>query len=205
MKTPKISISFSRFTDSAFETKAEHILASMTGNPVFTDPIPTLVDVQAAVTAYSPQLVGAAGLGRTAVAEKNKSRKILELLLSQLGMYVMYIANGDAAVLTSSGFTVIKEPESNFITNPGNVTLGNGVTSGQLEASVKAVKGARSYLHQITDVQPAEDTVWKSTPSSRSKYVFNNLVPGKQYWIRVAATASGEQVAYSPVASQFAQ
>ena len=201
----KISISFSGYTDSAFETKAEHILASMTGNPVFTSPIPTLVEVQAAVTTYSTQLVTAAGLGRTAVAEKNKSRKKLELLLSQLGMYVMYLANGDAAILTSSGFSLTKEPESNYITNPGNVTLGNGITSGQLQASVKAVKGAKSYLHQITDVQPAEDTVWKSTPSSRSKYIFNNLVPGKQYWVRVAATASGEQVAYSPVVSQFAQ
>lgn len=205
MKSQKVSISFAKYTDSDLETKSEHILTSMTGNPAFADPIPTLVELQNAVTTYSLNLVTAAGLGKVAVAEKNKSRRILELLLTQLGMYVMYIANGDAAILTSSGFSLTKLPEPNYITNPGNVKLTNGVTSGQLESMVKAQKAARTYLHQIADEMPTDTTVWQSKASSRSSYVFNNLVPGKQYWVRVAATASGEQVAYSTVATQFVQ
>jgi hypothetical protein len=205
MTIQKIKISFQRYTDADFETKAAHIISSMTGNPAFAEPIPTLAELQAAVSKYSQNLVAAASGAKIAVAEKNKSRRVLELLLAQLGMYVMYIANGDTAILTSSGFTLAKQREPSYITNPGNVVLTNGVTSGQLGAAVKMVKGARAYLHEITDALPTDATVWQSTPGSRSRYVFNNLVPGKQYWVRVAATASGQQLAYSAVASQFVQ
>jgi hypothetical protein len=205
MKTQKINISFTSYTDGDFETKAEYIHSSMTGNAAFTDPIPTLAEVQAAITQYSAFLVAAATLGRTAVADKNKSRKQLELLLGQLGMYVMYIANGDAAILTSSGFTLSKAREVRYITNPGNVVLTNGITSGVLTATVKAVAGATGYLYEISSTAPDDAPAWESTSSTRAKFTFKNLQPGKRYWIRVAATGSGEQIAFSPVASQFAQ
>ena len=205
MKTQKINISFSGYTDADFENKAAHIHASMAGNPAFPTPIPTLADVQAALTRYSNDLVAAATLDRVAVAEKNKSRLQLELLLAQLGMYVMFIANGDAAILTSSGYTLSKMPEPRYITNPGNVDLGNGITSGELVASVKAVSGAKSYLYQIAAEEPKDNTQWESNSSTRSKFTFTDLVPGKRYWVRVAATGRDEQVAYSPVASQYVQ
>lgn len=205
MKTQKVKISFSSYSDADFETKAGHIFASMTGNPAFGTPIPTLAEVQASIAKYSTDLVAAATLDRTAVAEKNKSRKQLELLLGQLGMYVMYIANGDAAILTSSGYTLAKEPASRFITNPGNVTIANGITSGQMRVSVKTVDGASVYSFEISEVEPVAGTEWQSTTSSKAKFTFKNLQPGKRYWIRVAAIGTGEQIAYSPVASQFAQ
>lgn len=205
MKSQKASTSFSKYSDPGFEAKSEHVLTSMTDNPAFPDPTPTLVEVQNAVTTYSQDLLAAAGLGKVAVAEKNKSRRMLELLLTQLGQYVTLVANGDVPTLTGSGFSLTKVPEPSYITNPGNVKLTNGVTSGQLCSMVKAQKTAKTYLHQIADEMPTESTVWQSTSSSRSSYVFNNLVPGKQYWVRVAATASGEQIAYSTVATQFVQ
>jgi hypothetical protein len=205
MRTQKVNISFSSYTDANLENKAQHIFSSMNGNANFPNPIPTLADLQNAITKYSTDLVAAASLDRTMVAEKNKSRQKVEILLSQLGMYVMFIANGDAAILTSSGYTLSKEPEPRHITNPGNVTLSNGITSGQLLASVKTVKGAKGYLHEITAEIPTDTTVWTSTPSSRSQFTFNNLEAGKKYWIRVAAIGSGEQIAYSPVTSQFVQ
>ncbi len=73
MKLQKISISFSKYSDADFLNKAEHILSSMTGNPAFADPIPTLAELQAAVTKYSDDLAAAAGLGRNNVAEKTKA------------------------------------------------------------------------------------------------------------------------------------
>lgn len=205
MKTLKVSINFSTYTDSDLETKAEMILQNMTGNPAFANPIPTLAELQTATENYSVALVKAANLGRTDVAEKNKLRTQLELLLGQLGMYVMYIANGDAAILTSSGYSLTKTPEPQYITNPGNVMLSNGITSGELTSTVKGVKGARTYLHQITADPLTADSVWESTAGSRSSFTFQNLQAGKKYWVRVAAVGSGHQIAYSPNSSQFVQ
>ncbi len=205
MNTAKASIRFSRYSDADFETKAEYIVSCMTGNPAFTSPIPTLADVQTALTKYSADLVAAAGRGLVAVAEKNKSRNALELLLTQLGMYVMYIANGDEAILTSSGYTLVKMPTSLQLGNLGQVEVTNGQTSGVLETSVKSQKGIRSFSHEYTDSPPTEDTKWLSTPSSRANFAFTNLLPGKQYWFRVGAVGARNQVVYSSVASQFAQ
>ena len=205
MKTQKINISFSNYSDADFENKVGHILASITGNPAFPAPIPTLADVQAALTKYSADLIAAATLDRVAVAEKNQSRQQLELLIAQLGMYVMFIANGDLVILTSSGYTLSKSPGPRYITNPGSVQLANGITSGELMASVKAVSGAISYVYQIATEEPTDNTHWESTTSSRSKFMFTDLVPGKRYWVKVAATGRDEQIAYSPVASQYVQ
>jgi hypothetical protein len=205
MKTQKINMSFAAYGDAVFEQKAQAILSSMTNNPAFPNPVPTLQEVTNALAQYSADLVAAASLDRTAVAMKNKSRTLLENLLRQLGMYIMYVANGDAAILTSSGFTLSKLPEPNYITNPGNVTLANGVSTGVMEVSVGAVKGAKGYVYQIAGEEPVTGTEWQSTNSSRSKFTYTNLQPGKRYWVRVAATGSGEQIAYSPVASQFVQ
>lgn len=205
MKTFKVNVSFSRLSDADFLNKAEHILQSMTNNPAFPNPVPTLAEVQAAITKYSADLVLAQGLGKVNVANKNQSRQALEKLLTQLGMFVMFVANGDETILISSGYTLTKMPEPNYITNPGNVELSNGITSGQMVSTVKGQRAVKSYLHQIASELPTENTVWNSNATSRSKFVFTDLQPGKQYWVRVAAIGGNEQTAYSAIATQFAQ
>jgi hypothetical protein len=204
MKKQKINLSYRSYSDSAFLNKAGHIVSSMTNNIYFSNPVPPLADVQDALDAYSTALVAAADLGRVNVANKNKAREVLEKLLAQLGMYVMYVANGDVLILTSSGYTLSKSPEPRYIENPGNVTLTNGITSGEIIGAVKNV-ATSGYTFEITDTLPTEETIWLSTPSSKSQFTFKNLVAGKQYWIRVAALGKRSQVAYSTVATMFAQ
>jgi hypothetical protein len=205
MRQPRISISFSGYSDADFETKAEHIVASITGNPAFPNPTPSLEDVQAAVTAYSTALVAAADLGRKNIAAKNKARQQVEALLKPLGNYVMCMANGDYETLVTSGFSLTKGYTPRHLGATGNVTIANGNTSGAMVASVKTVSGASSYKHDITEQAPAENTVWESTVTTRSKFTYHNLTPGKQYWVRVAAIGTDGQVSYSPVSTQFAQ
>lgn len=205
MKKMKALINFSTYSDANLETKAEYILQLMTGNPAFTDPIPTLAELTTVLDRYSKALIDAAGLDRVKVAEKNKLRFKLEQMLGQLGTYVNYVALGDEAIITSSGFSVSKTPEPRIITNPANLTITNGINSGQLVSSVKAVKGASGYLHEIAADPLTDASVWKSTPSSRSRFTFNDLQPGKKYWVRVAAIGTKDQIAYSNNASQFVQ
>ena len=205
MKLIKLSISFTRYSDADFENKAQYVIACMTGNTAFVDPIPALADIKAALTKFSKDLLLSLGKDRILVPEKNKSRKQLELLLGQLGLYVMFVAVGDEAILASSGFSLTKDREPRYITNPGNVTLSNGVTSGEMLATVKKVKGATGYLYEITYIEPTDTTVWTSNTGSKSRFIFKTLIPGKRCWVRVAAIGAGNQIAYSPIASQYAQ
>ncbi len=205
MRLQKIGLSFRHYGDADFLTKAIFIISCMTGNIYFPDPIPILTDLGTAVGKYSDDLNAATGLGKINVSAKNKSRAAVESILSQLGMFIMFVANGDQAILTSTGYTLTKAPEPGYIDNPGNVTLTNGITSGELISQVKTVKNAILYFHEITDTPPTDDTVWGKNQSSKSRLVFTNLTPGKQYWVRIAAAGRGEQIAYSTIASQFVQ
>ncbi|HSF71423.1 MAG TPA: fibronectin type III domain-containing protein [Methylotenera sp.] len=201
----KINNCFTIYSDSNLEKKASLILLSLTGNTLINAPDTTLTKLNAGIVKFSTALVAAAGLGRTNVALKNAARVELEQMLVALGQFVTYAAVGDEVALTSSGYTLSKTRETRYITSPGAVTLANGITSGQMTGFIKSVKSATGYVHEIATELPTEDTVWTTTPSSRCLFTFKDLVPGKQYWIRIAAVGSGEQLAYSPVASQFAQ
>lgn len=205
MNISKLKISFSRFSDAALEIKARQIQQDMTGNPAFTSPIPTLADLGIAIDAYSVALVNAADLGRINVAEKNQRRETLELLLAQLGMYVMYIANGDTFILTSSGYDLTKQREITELVNPGSVTLGNGITTGAMSAKVKAQAAINTYQFGYTPFPVTEESVWTTTMTTRSKIIFQGLQPGKEYAVRVAVVGRGEEVAYSPIATMFVQ
>ena len=82
MRSPKINISFTAYTDSDFLTKGGHISTSM-ANPIFVAPVPTLEEVQAALGVYGEALIAAESLGRNSVIAKNQARKALEVLLAQ--------------------------------------------------------------------------------------------------------------------------
>jgi hypothetical protein len=203
MKRQSIQLSFTRLTDSNFLTKANFINASMSGNSFFPSPIPTLAQVQEAIDLYDAKLLAATGLGKVNVAEKNQAREILEQLLYKLGLWVMFMADGVEAVLVSSGYTLVKEPQPRTLDKPGDVTLTYDITSGTLISSIP--KGnASSFIHEITDAPPTENTVWKSYPTSTSQFTFTGLIPGQQYWVRVAVVGSRKQIAYSNIATQFA-
>ena len=201
----RISISFGKFSDANFQKKAELIYNSMNGNAVYESLATPVAAMKAALDIYIENLKAAGTKDQNAVAQKNKSRQQLTALLKQLGLSVMVVANGDEPSLVSSGFTLNKKPEPRYISNPGNVTLSQGLSSGEMLSTVSAVWGANSYVHQIATEFPTEKTVWASNTSSASKFLFTNLTPGKQYWVRVAVVGSRNQVAYSTLSRWFAQ
>lgn len=201
----KVNLYFKNFTDANFQKKGTNIYDSLNGNALFSTLVPPLPDVKIALDKYIADLAAAATSDRNAVALKNKSRGELNAVLKQLALSVMTEANGDEAMLITSGFTLMKQRAPRYITNPGNVTLSNGITSGQIVSMIKAIPGGMSYLHEIAIEFPVDDSMWISNASSTSKFVFTNLVPGKQYWVRVAVIGSRKQKAYSKVATWFAQ
>ena len=205
MKKQTISTRFTAFSNHAFESMGAHILACMAGNTSFPTPAPAITVVQAAKEKYSRYLLASKSRNIIDITERKKSREDLEALLIRLGEYIIFTAEGDVTKMATSGYKFKKLPEPRNILNPGNVTLANGISSGQIKAWIKAIKGARAYAFDITTVMPTENTNWETINSSSSRFVFRNLVPGKQYWIRVGAIGTKGQIAYSPVATFFAQ
>ena len=138
------------------------------------------------------------------MATKRACRTALEVVLLQLGRYVMYVANGNQEMLVSSGYDLARQPEPSVLQEPGVLTVSQGISSGRLVASLDKVEGAYGYLYQITPDPLLPQSNWNSMPLNRSTGIFENLTPGQKYWIRVAAVGSGSQIAFTGVTSQIA-
>ncbi|MGN6196739.1 MAG: hypothetical protein ACTHOB_17500 [Ginsengibacter sp.] len=201
----RICISFSRYRDDNLLLKGRFIYASLHGNISYASLETILPILKARLDQYSADLAAAATGDRIAIAQKKQSRKELMSLLNHLGLAVMAEANGDQTMLVSSGYDLAKARESRYITNPGNVILSNGISTGQMISRVKAVKGAKCYVHQFATAFDGEEIIWTSITATSCKYMFENLTPGKQYWVRVAVVGSRNQIAYSSVGTWYAQ
>jgi len=174
---------------------------------VYPDPIPTKVEVKAATDKFRDLIQKANEVGgHVVVAEKKEARLELEPLLVRLGLYVMVNANGNIVLLEKSGFAMNKSSyEPGYIPVVGNVTLGNGKNPGEMTASIKAIRAARAYGFCITGELPTSETQWQVFSVGKSKFLFQNLIPGKQYWVRVYVAGSRGQLVYSNIATMYVQ
>ncbi|TWI80570.1 hypothetical protein IQ13_3249 [Lacibacter cauensis] len=195
--------SFSRMSDGNLESKTHSIISNMTGNANFPTPTPSLAALETAADNYSSALVKALTGNRADVADKNAKRAELENVLRSLCTYVNLTANGDAAMILSSGFDISKDPQPVVLTRPENLRVDNGAAPGTLLVSVKAVKGAHAYFHEYTTDATMAPGSWVSTTGTTSRMQFTNLQPGTVYYCRVGAIGTNNQLLYSDAVSRM--
>jgi hypothetical protein len=195
---------FTSLSDSGLESKTELIISSLTGNTSFPTPTPTLAALQTAADAFSAALLKAGTGNRVDIAIKNAAREVLVDLMRNLCMYVNLTANGDRAMLLSSGFNISKDREPIVITKPENLKIETGLSSGELLLSVNAVKGASAYLHEYSTDATLAPQSWVSTTTTASKALLDNLQPGVTYYCRVGVVGPNGQLLYSDAASRMA-
>ena len=174
----KIITDYRKLSDGNFVTKVSNIITAMTGNPDFPTPIPPLSDLSAALGEFVTAMAAAGEGGKALVEIKNQKRIALAELVSQLGLFIMYTANGNTTVLVS----------------------------GMLDTSVRRPSGAKSFLYQLTSDPLTAQSTWQSVPGSKTKYTFTDLTPGQKYWVRFGAVGKGSEIAFSdPYLSRFVQ
>lgn len=195
---------FGKFTDGALESKCHTIISSLTGNAFFPTPVPSLTVIETAADDYSTALVNAGTGNRADIAVKNACREVLTNHLVDLARYLNFIAANQPEKLLTTGFDVSKEPAPVVITRPQNLKVVQGVGTGELLVSVKAVKGAVAYLHEYSTDASLAPGSWVSAPGSSSKMLLSNLVPGTLYYCRVGAVGRNDQLLYSDVVSRIA-
>ncbi len=188
----KLNLGFAHFTDGRLELKAQTIITAMTGNANFPAPHPELIAATAASAAYSNALASAASGDKTLISVKNQARVALIAALNLLGNYVMIVANGDEAVLTSSGFDIRRDATPlPPLSKPIIARLENGVNSGEVEVIVGRLAGARMYQFQYSN--QTTPTVWTGVNTTQTKLLVPALEAGKLYWFRVVAYGINRQ------------
>ena len=200
----KIVMSFNRLSDSKLLTKAMDILTSMTGNTNFPTPVPALADLSAAITNFQTALVGASTRDRTQVVLKNRARVDLVALLTALGNYVTFTADGNSAMIGSTAFDTRKIPQPVIVTKPTAV-VDLGPNSGELINSATDAKKNRGFVHQYTADPLNEGSMWESFPATSKKFTFSGLSKAQIYWVRVGVIGAKGQLVFSDPVSKVSQ
>ncbi|MCA1621946.1 MAG: fibronectin type III domain-containing protein [Acidobacteria bacterium] len=199
---PKIKLNLRSLPIPEKLTRAQQIVAALTGNANFTAPHPSLAEVTAAIDG----LDAAANAARAARLEARRrtaaqavKEEELDRIMTQVAAYVESVAGGDEGLILSAGLDVraSNAPDGSAPAAPETLTATTGNHEGEIELSWDTVRGARSYVvERTTDPQTAGSWT-QAGVSPRSSLIIEGLDSGKRYHFRVAAVTFNGQSPWS--------
>jgi hypothetical protein len=207
-KMSKVKLDLRAKSDNDLKAFAQQHITKMTGNTNFTTPDPDAATFLAASDGFSTALAAADAAQTTAkekTAAKDAARGTLERLLTDRGGYVERKSGGDAAKILSSGFaTRADSAPSGVPAQVTNLALTTGDNAGEVDAQWDAVTGGKITYEIQTSPDPVTPTSWGSQiRSTKSKAAITGLTSGARVWIRVRATGSGGEGAWSDPATKI--
>ena len=172
-----------------------NVIEKLTGNIKLPTPPVSLTVMQTLADAYEQAVEDAQFGSQASKAARNALTKEVRAVLTKTGNYVRATANGDATILTTSGFEMSKIPEPvGLPATPENLKVLMGPLSGQTDVRWKRVHGAKSYQVLRSDANPDVAANWKVvTTTSKVRFVDSNLESFKPYWYAVSAIGFGGQ------------
>jgi len=206
MKQQKLIQDYAKFSDSSLNFKAKTVVLSLTGNLNFPVMTPTIAEFTITQTNFSNALEKATSGDRQLIALKNQAKDDLLNAMRQLSMDVDAQANGDKALLISSGFDLGSSGDSTSVLGlPSDFKISDGINAGELKFSCKRAVNAVSYILEYTDELPTEETQWKIQPSSTRELTVRGLHSGIRIYGRMKAVGRKGQEANSDQSSRVVQ
>ena len=103
----------------------------------------------------------------------------------------------DPSALLTTGYPLVEEKSAAAaIEQVVNLSSATGDEPGEIDVNFDRVKSATGYEFQISIDNP-ENWTNAGAAGKTSKHTFNNLTPGKKYWIRVRAFRGEDKGAWS--------
>ena len=200
MSRTKIVTGFSRYRDPELDQKAKFIIDSMTGNPHFTSPVPTIEEITTANDEYITARSNAETGDRESVAIKNQKREALENLLNKLALYVEASSNDDEAIMLSSGFSISKHHEPvGILPKPQNFSA-RPTQKSMISLKLQHIPGAGSYQFEYRQTGVTE---WTIEVHTKSNMLLTGLESGKEYEFRVTGIGAAPERVYSDVLRSY--
>lgn len=177
MKYIRAKAGFIRYSDDTLVVTANRIIQSLRHSPYFTDPVPSLEELEAAYADYYAKVTKAKGGGAIYHAAKRESKMKLAILLQQLVSYINRISDGDLVKLHSSGFPVLdKKRKGQAPSTPENPYLTDGRLIGEVAFGFKPV--GRDMLYEYcfaTSLDKDHNPIWGDIQTtSRSFRAYQN-------------------------------
>ena len=191
----KLIISFEHLSEPDFLVKAETIIAALTGNSHYAEPwppqAPSLAELTLALNTYKNDYHASLTRDTLKIAQRISSRQNLSDLLKRRPSYLEFIAQGDIAMLSTTGYELRKDinykPSNEILAAPSDFKVSHGIKKGTIIIHVALLPDAGSYEVQITQGDPNVEDNWKHATSSLTSFqiLLEGLVPTQTYWLRI--------------------
>ncbi|MFB2119085.1 hypothetical protein [Parapedobacter sp. 2B3] len=162
MKYQRAKAGFIRYPDAKLLVAAGVILRAMKNSLVFTDPRPSLEEIETAFEDYQQKVYAAAGGGLLYNTAKRESKRRLADLLQKLALYVNVVSDGNLNKLHGSGFPVLeRRKKGRSPDTPGQPFLRDGRRSGEVAFGFKPVGRDMFYDYCFaTAVDKKGNPIW---------------------------------------------
>lgn len=196
MKKVNVVFDFLRSSISTKITKGRNVVAEMTDNPNFPNPDIPLGDLNETTNELERRYLAAQNGGKENTVLLHQTEDIWNDMMRKEAKYVDRIADGDEAIIISSGFSTSKQPTPAI--RPELIAEG-GTKSGSVLLRRQAVKGAKAYIWQYAiNTVPDQEDGWKiAVVTGKASVEINDLIPVTKYWFRVAAVMAQDTAAYN--------
>ena len=208
--TPKLLIShkFGRAKVADLMTRGQTVFTDMSAAVLLypSPPVPLPV-LKQDIDNLTVSAAAAANGSKKDIAQRNKDRHALEEDLTLLGAYAVKVANGDAAILTLSGF-VAAPPRAQSapqrLTQPFVDSIDQG-NSGELVIAVTPVAKAHSYDVRYSALVNGTPAAWITVTVTVAKkpITINGLTPGTTYAFQVRALGGAGYTDWSDSATRM--
>ncbi|GGH13059.1 hypothetical protein FAZ19_08725 [Sphingobacterium alkalisoli] len=191
MKYIRAKAGFIRYSDDALVVAALRIIRCLKDSPYFTDPTPSLVELEESYVDYYDKVLQAKGGGLIYNSAKRESKRKLAAQLQKLVFYINIVSDGDLVKLHSSGFPVLeKKRKGHLPAIPEGPYLLDGRVSGEVAFGFKPV--GRDMLYDYcfaSTLDKKGNPIWgdiQTTSRSFRSYA-GGFEPGKYVYFKVCA------------------
>jgi len=199
MRKDKVVHDFRRISVPSKITFGRSVIAKMSLIDLFAKPDVDYATATSTVDKLEAYYISSRDGSHQQMALMHQAKEEYDEVFRKLARSVDREASGDAAIILSSGFHLVKQP---VFSKKSELQVKSGDISGTIWLKRKAVNKATAYVWQyyVGAEVPAEEQWLFGGCSTQASFEMTGLTPGSRVWFRVAAvTREGMQAFTRPV------
>lgn len=202
MRKNTVVLDFLKFSVPNKIVFARTIVSKMSLLALFITPDVAYVIVTEAINKLEGYYMSSRGGDHEQVALMHQAEEELDKVLRKLGLNVDRVADGDEAIILSTGFHLAKQPAPS---ERPEFTAEAGDTPASVWLKRKAVTGASSYVWQyfIGSEVPTDDKWLFAGSTTQASFLMAELPLGAKVWFRVAAVTSAGMQPFTDSVNRF--
>lgn len=196
MKT--IKYSYRNLSQGNYLEKVGYIGFCLDSNTNYPNLPVAVVQMLDKKTDYEKELDKSRKGDHEATAKARSLRKEIDLILKKNGQYINLTADGDEAMLESSGYDLAQERE---IKPKPEIKVEATSQPGEVKVFIRKVEDAVAYQAMIAVDAipgPGEEQLWiRQKMTTRTYQLLKNIIPLKKYYLRFCSVSPEGETAWS--------